>query len=59
MLLIFVGQPFLLIYVDAHFWQKGLMAEKAKQYEKCGERKQQSKDYWAKMAEIMVHKPTK
>ena len=35
------------------------MAEKAQQYERDGERKQQSKDYWAKMAGIMVYKPTK
>ena len=35
------------------------MAEKAQQYEKGRERKQQSKDQWAKMARIMVHRPTK
>ena len=41
------------------FWQKGPMAEEAQQYEKGEERKQQSKDHWARMVEIMVHKPTK
>ena len=35
------------------------MAEKAQQYERKGERKQQSKDHWARMAGIMVHRPTK
>ena len=50
------------LFVDAHFWQKGPMVEKAQQYERDGERKQQSKDHWAKMAGIvgiMVHRPTK
>ena len=28
-----------LIVVDAHFWQKGLMAEEVQQYEKDKERK--------------------
>ena len=45
--------------VDAHFRQKGPMAEEVQQYEKCGERKQQNKDRWAKMVGIMVHRPTK
>ena len=35
------------------------MVEKTQQYEKGRERKQQSKDNWARMAGIMVHKPTK
>ena len=45
--------------VDAHFWQKGLMVEKAQQYERDGERKQQSKDHSARMVGIMVHRPKK
>ena len=35
------------------------MVEKTQQYEKGRERKQQSKDHWARMAGIVVHKPTK
>ena len=45
--------------VDAHFWQKGPMTEKAQQYERDGERKQQSKNHWVRIAEIMVQRPTK
>ena len=41
------------------FWQKGAMVEEAQQYEKYRERKQQSKDHWARMVGIMVHMPTK
>ena len=35
------------------------MTEETQQYERIRERKQQSKDYWARMAGIMVHRPTK
>ena len=41
------------------FWQKSPMAKETQQYEKGRERKQQNKDHWAKMAGIMVHRPTK
>ena len=50
---------FTLLNIDVHFWQKGPMAEEAQQYKRDRERKQQSKDQWAKMARIMVHRPTK
>ena len=45
--------------VNAHFWQTGPMVEEAQQYEKGRERKQQTNDHWARMAGIMVHRPTK
>ena len=45
--------------VDAHFWQKDLMAEKTQQYEKLEKENSKSKDHWARMAGVMVHKPTK
>ena len=53
------NQIYAKIIVDAHFWQKCPMVEEARQYEKCGEIKQQSKDQQAKMTGIMVHRPTK
>ena len=42
-----VIQKIILPSVNAHFWQKSPMAEKAQQYE----RKQQSKDHWARKHE--------
>ena len=45
--------------VDAHFWQKDLMAEKTHQYEKLEKENSKSKDHWVRMAGVMVHKPTK
>ena len=40
-------------------WIALAMAKESQQYEKGGERNQQSKDHWTRMTRIMVHKPTK